>query len=132
VAFLLAGVCLQTPPPPPPSSQIAAPLAAAASFKSKLAQIDLLSTAVLISGMVCLLLALKWGGSVHAWNSATLITLLTTLCVTTLVFITIQILKQEKATVPPRIRKQRSVLSSAIYVFCAGGALNVFQYFLPI
>lgn len=93
---------------------------------------DLPGTAVLISGMVCLLLALEWGGSVYPWSSAPLIGLLVTLGVAAVCFVGIQVWKQDKGTVPPRIIKQQSVVCSAIYVFSAGGALNVFQYFLPI
>jgi len=127
-AIVLVTLCLQTPPPRPPSQM--AP--SAATCTSKLAQMDLLGTVVLISGMVCLLLALEWGGSVHPWNSATLIGLLVALGVAVVCFVGIQVWKQDMGTVPPRIMKQRSVVCSAIYVFSAGGALNVFQYFLPI
>ncbi|KAK0731966.1 major facilitator superfamily transporter [Lasiosphaeris hirsuta] len=103
-----------------------------ATWREKMAQMDLLGTAVLVPGTVCLLLALQWGGSVHAWNSPTLIGLLVTMAVAAVCFIGIQIWKQDQGTVPPRIAKQRSVACSTIYVFCAGGALNLFQYFPPI
>ncbi|KAK1754787.1 major facilitator superfamily domain-containing protein [Echria macrotheca] len=129
-AMILAALCLQTPRAPQSPSQEAPP--PAASWTTNLAEMDLLGTSVLISGMVCLLLALEWGGSVYPWSSAPLIGLLVALGIAAACFVGIQIQKQDKGTVPPRITRQRSVACSAIYVFCAGGALNVFQYFLPI
>ncbi|KAK3389799.1 major facilitator superfamily domain-containing protein [Podospora didyma] len=125
-AILLAALCLQAPPL---SSSQEAP---ATSWKTNLAEMDLLGTAILIPGMVCLLLALEWGGSLYSWSSPPLIVLLVVLGVAVVRFVGIQVWKQDKGTMPPRIIRQRSVACSAIYVFSAGGALNVFQYFLPI
>lgn len=125
IAVILAALCLQTSPRSPPENALAT------SLKVKLAQMDLLGTTVLISGIVCLLLALEWGGAVHPWSSPSLIALLVALGVAILCFVCIQIWKQDRGTVPPRIFKQRSVACSAIYVFSAGGALNICQYFIP-
>jgi len=91
---------------------------------------DLLGTAILIPGVVCLLLALQWAGSVYKWSSSLIIVLLVISAIAAVVFISIQIWKKDNATVPPRIIKQRSVACSACYVFHAGGALNVFQYYV--
>ncbi|EFQ99145.1 azole resistance protein 1 [Nannizzia gypsea CBS 118893] len=102
------------------------------TWQQKLGQVDLFGTAVLVPGIICLLLALQWGGSVYKWNTAPPITLLSAAGVAGLAFVIVQVWKQESATVPPRIIKQRSVAFSAFYVFHAGGALNVIQYFIPI
>ena len=40
------------------------------SFKEKLRQIDLLGAFLLICGVVCLLLALQWGGSTYPWHNS--------------------------------------------------------------
>ncbi|KAI1926777.1 hypothetical protein LOZ23_003588 [Ophidiomyces ophidiicola] len=102
------------------------------TWKQKLGQIDVFGTTILVLGIVCLLLALQWGGSVYQWNTAPPIALLAAAGVAGLIFVIIQVWKQESATVPPRIIRQRSVALSACYVFHAGGALNVTQYFIPI
>ncbi|KAK7743154.1 hypothetical protein SLS53_004239 [Cytospora paraplurivora] len=47
-------------------------------------------------------------------------------------FICIQIWKQDKGTIPPRIVRQRSVAFSTCYVFLAGGAVNIYEYYLPV
>ncbi|KAF3492119.1 azole resistance protein 1 [Arthroderma uncinatum] len=102
------------------------------TWQQKLGQMDLLGTAILVPGIVCLLLALQWGGSLYKWNTAPPIALLAAAGAAGLAFVIVQVWKQESATVPPRIIKQRSVACSACYVFHAGGALNVTQYFIPI
>ena len=42
-------------------------------WKEKLSQLDALGTAVLIPGVVCLLLALQWGGQTYAVSYLTII-----------------------------------------------------------
>ncbi|KAF3482139.1 azole resistance protein 1 [Arthroderma uncinatum] len=102
------------------------------TWREKIGQMDLLGTAVLVPGIFCLLLALQLGGSVYEWNTAKPIALVIIAAASGLVFVLIQCQKQDSATLPPRIIKQRSVACSACYVFHAGGALSIFHYFLPI
>lgn len=47
-------------------------------------------------------------------------------------FIGIQFWKQDQATVPPRIIKQRSVWSAAYFSFALGSFFLLLIYFLPI
>jgi len=110
----------------PPRNRMASSIA----WRDRIGQMDLLGTAILISSIVCLLLTLQWGGSVYEWSSMTIIVLLVMAGAGAAAFVAVQVWKQERATVPPRIFKQRSVACSTCYVFCAGGALNVFQYFV--
>lgn len=110
---------------PPPNVK-----ASSTTWREKLGQMDILGTVALIPAVVCLLLALQWGGALYKWSSALIIVLLAVAAALSMIFIGIQIWKQESATLPPRILKQRSVACSACYVFNAGGALNVFQYFV--
>ncbi|KAJ4390722.1 hypothetical protein N0V93_004320 [Gnomoniopsis smithogilvyi] len=102
------------------------------TLRQKVIQMDLLGTAVLIPGIVCLLIALQWGGTIYAWNDGKVIGLLTVFAAATVSFICIQLWKQDLGTIPPRIIKQRSVTCSTCYVFLAGGAVNVFEYYLPV
>lgn len=101
-------------------------------FKDKWRQLDILGTAVVIVGIACLLLALQWGGSRYAWSNWRLVLLLILFGGLTIAFVVIQIIRQERGTVPPRIIKKRSVASSAWFVFTAGAAMNVMEYYLPI
>ncbi|KAF7297069.1 DHA14-like major facilitator [Mycena indigotica] len=102
------------------------------SFTGRLALFDPLGTVLFIPAIVCILLALQWGGSKYAWGSGTIIALLVVFGVLICAFIAIQIWKQESATIPPRIAKQRSIWSGAIYIFCIGGAFFILNFYLPL
>ena len=91
---------------------------------------DPLGTLCLVPAIICLLLALQWGGSTYAWNSARVVALLVVFAVLILGFIVIQYFMQNNATVPPRIIKQRSVAFGALYTFCSGAALFVITYYV--
>ncbi|KAK4222842.1 azole resistance protein 1 [Podospora fimiseda] len=102
------------------------------TWKEITGEMDLLETLVFVPGVVGLLLALQWGGTVYRWVDFRVLVPLVLGSVALLGFVGIQGWKQDKGTVPPRIFKQRSVACSSVYVFCAAGGLNVFQYYLPL
>ncbi|TKA73428.1 hypothetical protein B0A49_06837 [Cryomyces minteri] len=101
-------------------------------WKARLEQFDIYGTIVFIPAIVCLLLALQWGGSKYAWKSGNIIGLFVAFGVLTVAFVGIQIWKQENATVPPRVLKQRSVAGGAWFGATLGAAFFVMVYFLPI
>ncbi|GAB7358254.1 hypothetical protein MBLNU230_g0405t1 [Neophaeotheca triangularis] len=101
-------------------------------WKARLQQFDLYGMTVFLPMVVCLLLALQWGGSKYAWNSARIIALLVVFGVLAIVFVGIQIWKQDNATVPPRVLKQRTVAASAWFGASVGGAFFIMVYYLPI
>jgi hypothetical protein len=88
--------------------------------------------AVFFPGIICILLALQWGGTKYAWGSGRIIALLVLFVVLIAVFIVIQIKKGDRGTVPPRIFTQRTVLGSTIFGACFGGAFFTLVYFLPL
>ncbi len=85
-----------------------------------------------LPSIVCLLLALQWGGSTYAWSNGRIIALLVLFGLLFIFFIGVQIWKQELATVPPRILRQRSIAACVWYTFCVGGSMITLIYFLPI
>ncbi|KAJ7165601.1 putative efflux pump antibiotic resistance protein [Mycena crocata] len=95
-------------------------------------QFDPFGTIVFIPGIVCLLLALQWGGSKYPWSDGRIIALFVLFGVLISTFVGIQIWKQDLATVPPRILKQRSVMAGAWYSLTLGGSLFILTYFLPL
>ncbi|KAI0123089.1 putative MFS aflatoxin efflux pump [Xylariales sp. AK1849] len=101
-------------------------------LKAKLAQLDVIGTTVLIPGVVCLLLALQWGGLTYPWSDGRIIALLTLGVVLLLAFAAVQILMPKTATIPPRIFKQRSILAGSWATVCLGAQMMIFVYFLPI
>jgi len=93
------------------------------TLKQKIAEIDLLGAVFLISAIVCLLLALQWGGSVYPWSDSKVYGCLIGFGLIIIVFILIQMRRGDRATIPPRILlKQRTVLVCAGFsVFLAMG-----------
>lgn len=102
------------------------------TWKQRVNRLDPLGTLVFLPSIVCLLLALQWGGVTYAWSSGRIIALLVLFGVLIIAFIAIQIWRQENATVPPRIIRNRSILAGIWFIFCIGTAMFIYIYFLPI
>lgn len=101
-------------------------------IRQQIAKLDPLGFVCFLPAIVCLLLALQWGGSSYAWSNGRIIALLVLFVVLITLFIAIQLLKPDTATVPPRIIKQRSVAAGFWFSICAGGAMIVLVYYLPL
>ncbi|KAI5813082.1 major facilitator superfamily domain-containing protein [Pyronema omphalodes] len=102
------------------------------TWKQKLSEFDTPGTVVLLPAIICLLLALQWGGSKYPWKSGRIIGLLCTFGVLAIIFAVIQFKRGDRATIPPRILKQRSILSGVFVSFGMGSAFLLLVYFLPI
>lgn len=105
---------------------------AEATWKEQVKKFDLEGTALFLPAIICLLLALQWGGSKYAWGSGRIIALLVLFVVLSCGFIAIQWWKQEDATVPPRVFLNRNVWGSAFYGAMLGASFFVMVYYLPI
>ena len=102
------------------------------TLRQRIDRLDPLGTACFLPGIVCLLLALQWGGSTYAWDDGRIIALLILFGVLIIAFIGIQIWKKENATVPPRIISQRSIAFGLCYQTCVGASMMTEVYWLPI
>ncbi|XDG05591.1 hypothetical protein ABKA04_005206 [Annulohypoxylon sp. FPYF3050] len=102
------------------------------SAKQKLAQLDGPGLVALLGGIICLLLALEWGGTAYAWRSARIIALLIVAGVLLICFVTAQTIWPKTATVPPRIFFQRSIMAASLAMFAAGATMMTTFYYLPI
>jgi hypothetical protein len=92
--------------------------------------LDLLGTAMLVPSIVCLLLALQWGGTNYAWNSSVIIGLFVGFALMAIVFVGIQIWKGDKGTLPPRLFKNRDVVCAMLFAFFFGAAFFPLVYYL--
>ncbi|KAK9351749.1 Rubrofusarin-specific efflux pump aurT [Lipomyces doorenjongii] len=108
------------------------PPVTAVPFKTQIQQLDPLGTLCFLPSMICLLLALQWGGSTYAWSNSRIIALFVLSCVLFVFFVGVQIWKKETATVQPHIAKSRTVALGMMYTFCVYGAMIIVLYFLPI
>jgi hypothetical protein len=103
------------------------------TWRQQIAQLDPIGTACFLPAIICLLLALQWGGTVYDWNSWRIIVLLVFFAVLIVAFIAVQVLTQNTtATIPGRIITQRSVIAGCCYTFCVGSAFMVAVFYLPI
>lgn len=101
------------------------------TFQQNLWKFDPVGNVVLAPGLICLLLALQWGGVKYPWSDARLIALLVIGSVLLLAFVCIQYV-QENGTIPPRIIRQRSIAAGAVVSFGLGAALIIPTFYLPI
>lgn len=104
----------------------------AKGWYGKIAQLDPLGTLVFLPGIVCLVLALQWGGVQYSWKNARIIVLFILAAVLIAVFVGIQAWKGEAATIPPRIVRNRDVIASSIFGFFNSTSLMVSMYYLPL
>ncbi|KAF8544715.1 major facilitator superfamily domain-containing protein [Trichophaea hybrida] len=102
------------------------------TWKQKIREFDTPGTIVLLPAIICLLLALQWGGSKYSWNSGRIIGLLVTFGVLTIIFAVIQVQRGDRATIPLRILKQRSIGYGLFVSLGVGSAFMVLVYFLPL
>ena len=101
-------------------------------FMARAKQFDPIGTVFFIPAIICLLLALQWGGSKYTWRDAKIIALFVVFGVLIICFIGIQIWQQDNATVPPRIVKKRSIAFAAYFSACLGASFFVLIYYVPI
>jgi hypothetical protein len=82
--------------------------------------------------MVCLILALQWGGTKYAWSSARVVALLVIFALTFLAFLFIEFKFPDTAMAPPRVVLNRSIGSSLFYTFMSSGSMMCAVYYLAI
>lgn len=101
-------------------------------YLDRVKELDLIGASILVPGIICLLLAVQWGGSTYPWNSSRIIGLFVGAGLLIILFIYSQIRLGDKATLPPRILKQRTVGAAGAFVFFFGAAVFVLMYYLPL
>ncbi|KAF2661948.1 MFS general substrate transporter [Lophiostoma macrostomum CBS 122681] len=102
------------------------------TFWGLLWKLDPIGLALFLPSVICVLLALQWGGTTYAWSNGRIIALFVVFGLTLIAFIAVQAKLGENATIPPRIALQRTIWSSSIFIFCLSSSFFVLIYFLPI
>lgn len=111
----------------PPSASSGAKL----SVLKRIANIDLIGAFLFIPSVIMILLALEWGGTEHAWRSATIIGLFIGGAGLCLVFAIWQIRLGDGAMIPPRLLTERTMFLCCGTEFFAMGAVYISIYYLP-
>jgi MFS family permease len=87
------------------------------ALRARILQLDPLGTVIFLPAIICLLIALQWGGTKYPWSDSRVIVLLVVFAVLISIFIIVQIYNKDNATVPPRIISQRSMAFGSWYIF---------------
>ena len=82
--------------------------------------------------MVCLVLALQWGGSTYPWSAPKIIGLLVTFSVLFVAFVVVEVLTPETAMAPTRVVLNRSIAGSMMFMFLLSGGLMSVIYYLTV
>lgn len=102
------------------------------SVLDRIKQLDLIGASLLIPAIICLLLALQWGGNKYPWNNSRIIGLFVGFGLLVILFAASQLYLGEKATLPPHILKKRTVLAASLFALFFGGAFFLLVYYVPI
>jgi MFS family permease len=108
------------------------PVAPGLTIRQQLAKLDLLGELFLLPCLICLLLALQWGGSKYAWSNWREVFLFVLFGLCLIAFIVTEIFTQETATIKIRVIKNRSVISAMWYMFCLASTMLTLIYYLPL
>lgn len=96
----------------------------------QLKKFDIHGTALFFPAVICLLLALQWGGSKYEWSNGRIVALLVIFGLLVVGFIIVQFWKQEQATIPPRVFKNRNVWGCSLFGAMLGAAFFLLVYYL--
>lgn len=113
------------PSPPPHSTTVK-------TVRERLEQLDPLGGICVLGSISCLLLALEWGGTVYPWANARIIVLFVLFVVLFIAFLTLERWMEDKATVPLRLMKSRTVSAGMFFTFCISGPTMASIYYLPL
>lgn len=120
--FLL---CILAPNRPPPSKP-------ADTWRQRFFDLDPLGFVLVAGSISSLLFALEFGKEDQEWSSGRVVALFVVFAVLLLIFAGYQVWRGEKATIPPRLLKQRTVLVACLFGFAVSSVLVVYPFYLPV
>ena len=103
-----------------------------ATIKQHVMRLDPLGTCFFIPCMVCLVLALQWGGSEYSWSNWRIIVLFVMFGLTAMAFGAVQVMMPQTASLPVRVITQRTMLSGVFFMIFLAGAMFLSIYYLPL
>ncbi|OJD18110.1 hypothetical protein AJ78_01828 [Emergomyces pasteurianus Ep9510] len=123
VTMVLTMLCFSDIPKPSEVARL--------TFRQKASRLDLLSNLLLLPALTSLFLALSWAGIKYPWNSGQVIGPLITFAVVLAAFIYNQFRLGDRAALPPRVIKRRTVLAGFLFIMCTNSTGVVLEYYLP-
>lgn len=101
-----------------------------APWREQIKEFDLPGTLTLIPSIICVILALQWGGSKYPWNDIHVIALFVVFGILFIVFIAIQIYQKDRATIPVRMMKNRNIWGACWYALCISPPMYLVAYYV--
>ncbi|KAK6359414.1 hypothetical protein TWF696_000574 [Orbilia brochopaga] len=106
--------------------------AAGLTVRERIARIDILGAFFLISAIICLLLALQWGGFTYKWSDSRVWGCILGFGLIISIFIYIQFREGDNATIPPRIfLRNRTVLAACTFNSFLSMGIYSHIFYLP-
>lgn len=103
------------------------------TLRQQLAKIDIIGQLCLLPCIICLLLALTWGGTTYTWGNWRIILLFTLFGVLLVAFVLAQIFQpKDVVTIPGSIVKNRSILAAMWLTLSIASTMMIMVYYLPI
>lgn len=100
------------------------------SVMTQIQRLDPVGIFFFVPSMVCLILALQWGGTTYAWSDPKMIGLLVTFAVLLVAFGIVETLTPETAMAPTRVVLNRSIAGSMVFTFLNYGSTMAIAYYL--
>lgn len=111
---------------PPNAKPIVAPL------KEKILQMDISGSAIIVGGVTAYVLAFQWGGITKAWSDGSVIGALVGFGVCLILFVINEWYLGERAMVPGRLLKNRTISVAMGFIFLLGGGFFLLLYYVPL
>ena len=96
----------------------------------KLRELDLLGFFLFAPAVLCLLLALQWGGDTYSWTNGRIISLLVLSPIIFAGFCLLQHRKQDRAMLPPRVLRKRVIITGSVFSLCLSACRAIVQYYV--
>ncbi|TLD18041.1 hypothetical protein PspLS_10366 [Pyricularia sp. CBS 133598] len=101
------------------------------TFRERISKLDIVGIVLVISCIVCLLLALQWGGTTYSWNDSRVWGCFLGFGLIGIAFVWLQLRLGDDATIPPSILKQRTIWSILCFELLLALGLYFLVYYLP-
>jgi len=97
-------------------------------WREYLKSFDPTGNLVLIPAVICLFLALQWGGTTYAWSEGRIIALFVVFGILIAIFIFLQFWNKENAMIPPKLLKVRSIWAAVAFNFFIAASFFILAY----
>lgn len=102
------------------------------TITQRILKLDLIGASILVPAVICLLLALQWGGSTYPWSNSRIIGLFVGFGLLTIIFVYTQIRLGDRGTLPPRLFKNRNVVCALAFALFFGSGFFAIIFYLAI